>query len=491
MTGQLQHTLLVQKQAALRQPIPDVAQRRAALARLEGMVHGQVDRMQRALMEDFGNRARPETVLAEILPLLDAIAYARARVGRWMRPRRVPVGLRFQPGRAWLEIRPAGCVGIVSPWNYPFLLSLQPVVDALAAGNRIMLKPSELAPACAGLLAIMLGDEFDRAEIAVTPGDATVGRAFCALEFDHLLFTGSTGVGRAVMQEAAARLVPVTLELGGKSPALLCPDSVADAAARRRTAHSLAVGKFFNAGQTCLAPDFVLVPRAHLDATAHALAEAAARLYPTLAGNADYTAQISERHLDRLAGLVDDAERRGLPILRHPEDRADRRAEQRAQRRLPPTVVVLPDLGEATRSASVMQEEIFGPILPVLPYDTLDEALAFLDARPVPLGLYCYTNDPAQQRRVLDRTRSGGVTVNGTLLHCAQPGLPFGGFGQSGTGAYHGHAGFLRFSHRRAVYRPGRFSGFTWMTPPHGAMTRRALAVMLGRSRARPPATRP
>ncbi len=481
MTGQLQHSLLIQKRAALREPVPDAASRRAALAGLERLLRGNAARLQQAVMADFGNRAHPETVLAEILPLLDAIAYARKRVAGWMRPRPVPVGLRFQPGQAWVEVRPIGCVGILSPWNYPFLLSLQPVIDALGAGCRVMLKPSELSPACAELLARLLGEVFDPEDVAVVPGDATVARAFCALEFDHLLFTGSTGVGREVMQAAARNLVPVTLELGGKSPAILCPDSVAGEAARRQTAHSLAVGKFFNAGQTCLAPDYVLAPRAQLAATAQALAEAARRLYPGIQDNPDYTGLISTRHQDRLLTLVADAARRGFSILRHPDDRADQQALLRGQRRLPPTIVVLPDLAAAATDAALMQEEIFGPVLPVLPYDTLEQAIDFVNARPVPLALYCYTNDRTLQRRVLDRTRSGGATLNGTLLHCAQPGLPFGGLGHSGTGAYHGHAGFLRFSHQRGVYRAGRFSGFTWMTPPHGAMTRRALALMLGR----------
>ncbi|WP_428376996.1 aldehyde dehydrogenase family protein [Lichenicoccus sp.] len=481
MTGHLQHSLLLQKRAVLREPVPGAAPRRAALAGLERLLRGNAGRLQRAVMADFGNRAHPETVLAEILPLLDAIVYARARVAGWMRPQRVPVGLRFQPGQAWVEMRPVGCVGIVSPWNYPFLLSLQPVIDALAAGCRVMLKPSELSPACADLLATLLAEVFDPEDVAVMQGDAAMARAFCALEFDHLLFTGSTGVGREVMQSAARNLVPVTLELGGKSPAILCPDRVATDAARRRTAHSLAVGKFFNAGQTCLAPDYVLAPRAHLAATAEALAEAARRLYPSILDNPDYTGLISNRHQDRLLGLVADAAQRGLAILRHPDDRADRQGLLRAQRRLPPTVVMFPDLAATATETAMMQEEIFGPVLPVLPYDSVEQAAAFVNARPVPLALYCYTDDRAQQRHVLDTTRSGGVTLNGTLLHCAQPGLPFGGLGHSGTGAYHGHAGFLRFSHRRAIYRPGRFSGFTWMTPPHGAMTRRALTLMLGR----------
>ena len=476
MTESLRQSLAAQKRAALRDPVPALASRREALGHLDRMLRGNVEALQDALQADFGNRARPETVLAEILPVLDGIGHARARLPRWMRPRRHRVGSRFWPGQAWSLIQPLGCVGIVSPWNYPILLSLMPMVDALAAGNRIMLKPSEHVPHCAALLGDLLSRHFPPEMVCVVTGDAEIGRAFCSLPFDHLLFTGSTGVGRQVMQSAAAGLVPVTLELGGKCPALLCEDALADNGARARTAHSLAVGKFFNAGQTCLAPDYVLVPRNRLRQTADALHEAAGRLYPRIADNPDYTSLITPAHYLRLRGLLDDAVHRDTIVLRHAEDVADQQARLAGQRKLPPTI-----LCGAAPESEVMQEEIFGPLLPVIGYDSLEEAIGFVNARPTPLALYCYTGDPALQRLVLSNTRSGGVTLNGTLLHGGMPALPFGGVGESGQGMYHGQAGFLRFSHQRAVYRPGRFSGFTWLSPPHGRLMERALAVMLGK----------
>ena len=278
------------------------------------------------------------------------------------------------------------------------------------------------------------------------------------------------------MQAAAANLVPVTLELGGKSPVIAAPD--ADPA---RTAHSLMVGKLFNAGQTCLAPDYALVPEDRLDAYARALVDAAARLYPRISGNPDYSGIVSERHMDRLWRAVEAAAAGGATVLRHP-DHAGEADEARRTGRLVPTVLL-----SAPGDCALMTEEIFGPVLPVLPYRSLDAAIAFVNARPRPLALYCYTDDRRTERAVLSRTVSGGATVNGTVLHCAQPDLPFGGIGPSGTGAYHGEAGFERFSHARGVYRPGRFSGFTTMTPPHGAMTRRLLPLMLGRTIDVPP----
>ena len=455
---------------------PGLQQRRDALDRLVALLHESGDQLHAAISADFGNRAHPETALAELLPTMAAARHARRHLASWMRPRRRRVQLAFRPGRAWVMRQPLGCVGIVSPWNYPLFLSLGPTVDALAAGNRVLLKPSELAPRFATLLAELLGRRFDPAEVSVALGGPAVARAFCALPFDHLLFTGSTGIGRAVMQAAAANLVPVTLELGGKSPVIVAPD--ADPA---RTAHSLMVGKLFNAGQTCLAPDYALVPADRLDRYARALVDAAARLYPRIAGNPDYSGIVSDRHMDRLWRAVEAAAAGGATVLRHPDHAGEADAARRTGR-LVPTVLLSPP-----GDCALMTEEIFGPVLPVLPYRSLDAAIAFVNARPRPLALYCYTDDRRTERVVLSRTVSGGATVNGTVLHCAQPDLPFGGIGPSGTGAYHGEAGFARFSHARGVYRPGWFSGFTAMTPPHGAMTRRLLPLMLGRTIDVPP----
>lgn len=460
---------LQRQRAAGTGEIPGLRSRQDTLDRLRALLREDGAALHAALSADFGNRAWPETALAELMPLAAHIRHTRAHLARWMRPRRHPVGAAFLPGRAWEERQPLGCVGIVSPWNYPLFLSVGPMIDALAAGNHVMLKPSELTPRFSALLAERLGARFPADQVATVLGGADVARAFCALPFDHLLFTGSTGVGRSVMQAAAAGLVPVTLELGGKSPAVVAPDAELE-----RTAHSIAVGKFFNAGQTCLAPDYVLVVgdgRRRAEAFADAVVAAAARLYPTVTGNPDYTTIISERHLERLEQLVADA---GAAALRRHPAHAAELTSARAGGRMVPTVLL-----EPARDGLAMAEEIFGPVLPVLAVPSLEDAIRFINARPRPLALYGYTTDRATERRLLQGTVSGGVTLNGTLLHCAQPSLPFGGVGASGTGAYHGETGFLRFSHRRAVYRTGRFSGFTTMTPPHGAATRRLLPWML------------
>lgn len=440
---------------------PSLGERLDSLRRLEQALRTHQDAFAAAISADFGNRSRPETLLAEVAPALAAMRYARKHLARWMRPQRRRVGVNFRPGRAWVEYQPLGCVGIVSPWNYPLLLTVSPLVDALAAGNRVLVKPSELTPRFSELLARVIEGSFDAAQVAAVLGGPEVGAAFARLPFDHLLFTGSTSVGRQVMAEAAENLTPVTLELGGKSPALVCEDY--DLA---RAARSVAVGKFFNAGQTCIAPDYALVPAAKAEAFAEAVLAAARKLYPTVAANPDYTAIINDRHRTRLEGLVGEAEAAGARVLRHGAGSGGGRIE-------PMVVLGAPD------GCALMQDEIFGPALPVVPYETLDEALATVNERPRPLALYCWTDDRANARRVLDGTCSGGVTLNSTLLHCAQDDLPFGGVGPSGTGAYHGRDGFLRFSHARAVYRPGRFVGFERLVPPHGRLTRMALRMLL------------
>ena len=459
-----------QRAAAAAAPSPGLDRRRDALRRLEAMLRQSGDRLHAAISADFGHRAYPETALAELLPTLAACRFAHRHLASWMRPRRCRVAASFQPGRAWVTHQPLGCIGIISPWNYPLFLSVGPLIDALAAGNRTMLKPSELTPGFGALLAELLAERFDGEQIAVVQGGPETAQTFCALPFDHLLFTGSTGIGRSVMQAAAANLTPVTLELGGKSPVIVAAD-----ADLSRTVRSLMVGKLFNAGQTCVAPDYLLVPQDRLTEVSQALLAEAARLYPRIAGNPDYSCIISERHLQRLERTVAEAERGGARLLRDPNHAAEAEAA-RAGGRLVPTLLLSPPLDGA-----LMQDEIFGPVLPILPYRSLDEAIDFVNARPRPLALYCYTDDRRVEQAVLSRTLSGGATVNGTILHCAQPDLPFGGVGSSGTGAYHGEAGFLRFSHARGIYRPGRFSGFTTMVPPHGRMTRRLLPLMLGR----------
>ena len=459
--GAAAQLLAAQRAQATGAPPPTAEERLAALHRLERALRANQERFAEAISADFGNRSRPETLLAEIAPTLAAIRHVRRHLARWMRPAQRRVSFNFRPGRAWVEYQPLGCVGIIAPWNYPLFLTLSPLVDALAAGNRVLLKPSELTPRFADALAETVAETFDPAQVATVVGGPEVGAAFSRLPFDHLLFTGSTGVGRRVMAAAAENLVPVTLELGGKSPAIVAEDYPLARAAR-----SVAVGKFFNAGQTCIAPDYALVPAARAEAFAEAVLAAARTLYPTVAGNPDYTAIINDRHRARLDGLVAEAEAGGARVLRHGGGSDDGRIE-------PTMVLGAPD------DCALMQDEIFGPVLPVVPYETLDDAVAYVNERPRPLALYCWTKSEAVARRVLDRTVSGGVTLGSTLLHFAQDDLPAGGVGPSGTGAYHGRDGFLRFSHARAVFAPGRIVGFEMATPPHGRLTRLAMRMML------------
>ena len=442
----------VQHAASRNGGIPSAAARRDRLDRLKQLVLVNADAFADAISADFGTRSRTETKLLEIMPTLSAIKHARKAVSRWMKPERRRVEATFQPAKAWVRHEPLGVIGIISPWNYPLQLALSPLVDALAAGNRAMLKPSELTPAFSALLESTIAAQFAADEVTVVTGGTETGKAFSSLPFDHLLFTGSTAVGREVYKAAAANLVPVTLELGGKSPAMLFDDYSIEKAAR-----SIAFGKFVNAGQTCIAPDYVLVPRAKAQALAEAILAQTRHSYPQVAGNADYSGVISERHRLRLTGAIEAARDAGATILAHEDEGTS------AAGKIGPTIV----LG-APAEGLLLGEEIFGPILPIIPYDSEDEAIAFMLARERPLALYAFSDRSSDHWRLLDRVISGGVTLNGTLMHIAQESLPFGGVGASGIGAYHGEEGFKRFSHARAIHKIGAVNVFERMGPPWG-----------------------
>jgi len=383
-----------------------------------------------------------------------------------MRPRRLGVNWPFLPARAQMRYAPLGVVGIVAPWNYPFQLTLVPLVNALAAGNRAMVKPSEFTPRVDELLGQLLGEVFSADEVVVARGGADVGAAFCALPFDHLLFTGSTAVGRHVMAAAAPNLTPVTLELGGKSPALIAPGYPIEHAAER-----IAFGKAFNAGQTCVAPDYVLVPRAERDAFVRAYLASMQRRYPRPAEDPDYTAVVNPRQAQRLRDWLDDARRRGVAVLQYwPEGSAAPAGIEL----LPPTVLIDPP-----DEALVMQQEIFGPLLPVKSYDDHDQALAYILGRDKPLAFYPFDRDRARLDRTLDRISAGSVCVNDTLIQFGQDRLPVGGVGASGMGHYHGHAGFLTFSKAMPVLHQSRLNGMGLFDPPYGGLARRVLAWLV------------
>lgn len=419
-----------------------------------------------AIAQDFGARSPHETLLADLYTSRRALRDARRHLRRWARPRHHPVTAVTGPGRAWVERQPLGVVAILSPWNYPVQLALAPLAAAIAAGNRVLLKPSEHTPRTAALLELMLAEVFGPGEVAVLTGGPEIGMAVSHLPFDHLFYTGNAAVGRQVMRAAAENLVPVTLELGGKSPVLLTPDYPLEAAV-----DSIVCGKLLNAGQTCIAPDYVLLPRGREPAFINAFQAVVARRYPRLGANTDYSAIIHDGHVQRLSALLDDARRRGAKL--HPIHPAAEKLEPSSRKMAPVLLTSVPE------QAEIMGQEIFGPLLPLVPYDTLDGAIDYINARPRPLALYLFAHEQSRVRQVLDHTVSGGVTVNGTLLHAAQDALPFGGVGQSGMGAYHGEAGFRRFSHERAIFRQGRLSLAALLRPPYGPRLDRLLRWLM------------
>jgi coniferyl-aldehyde dehydrogenase len=453
--------LELQRAAQRKEGLPSARARIDRLYQLEGMVRKHADSIADAISADFGNRSRFETDLLETMVLVSAIRHARKNVKWWMQPSYREVGINFWPGAAWVRPEPLGVVGIVSPWNYPLQLALSPLVDAIAGGNRVILKPSEQTPNFCDLLRRAISETFEEDEVAVVLGGPEVAAEFSRLPFDHLVFTGSTGIGRRVAAAAAENLTPTTLELGGKSPAIVCPS-----ASMAKAVKAIAYGKFINAGQTCIAPDYVLVPRERIIEFAELIIGEARRAYPDL--GPDYSSMINERAFDRLTSAITEAEAAGAKVLRHPAP------SDRARRVLPPVVVI-----DAPQDSVLMREEIFGPVLPVIGYDSLADALDWVNSHPHPLALYVFAEDTREQSRVLDHTQSGGVTVNGTLLHIAQEGLPFGGVGASGWGAYHGKQGFEQFTHQRAVFRTGFFNSATLLAPPYGKRAKRLLKFLM------------
>ncbi|TVP93410.1 MAG: coniferyl aldehyde dehydrogenase [Pseudomonadaceae bacterium] len=444
-----------QQQRAFRAaPMPSAEQRINALNQLKQALVEHQKSLIAAISNDFGRRSADETLLAELMPSVEAIKYTTKRIRRWMKPSPRHVGMAFQPGKARVIYQPLGVVGIIVPWNYPLYLAIGPLVGALAAGNRAMIKMSESTPETAVALRQMLAGCFGEDQVAVVTGEVEVGQAFSKLPFDHLLFTGGTEIGRHVMRAAAENLTPVTLELGGKSPALIAPDMpIADAAER------IAFGKGFNAGQTCVAPDYVLCPEDKLDSLVDALHHRLSKMYPTLRDNPDYTWIINQRQYQRLNNWLQQAESEGarlIPINPANEDLSQTRI-------IPPTLVLGGD-----HQMTLMQEEIFGPILPIVPYGNLQQALDYIADRPRPLALYYFGYDRQEQRRISELTHAGGMCINDTILHVAQDDMPFGGIGPSGMGHYHGHEGFLTFSKAKGIYIKQRFNGARPIYPPYG-----------------------
>ncbi|HUH85338.1 MAG TPA: coniferyl aldehyde dehydrogenase [Stellaceae bacterium] len=456
-----------QRAAFLAAGAPSLTERRADLARLKAAIREKADQIAGAISADFGNRSRHESLLAEVFTTLSGIRHTSGHLARWMRPRRVSVGLELRPGRARILYQPLGVVGIISPWNYPFQLAMMPLIAALGAGNRVMLKPSELTPRTSEFIADFLAGLFPSEQVTTVLGGPDIGAAFARLPFDHLLYTGSTAVGRLVMQAAAENLTPVTLELGGKSPCIIGED-----AAMASAVESVLYGKLLNAGQTCIAPDYVLLPEGKREEFVTLAKATAKKLYPSLRDNPDYTSIVNERHYRRLQQLVADAKAKGTRVveLNPATETLD------GARKLAPTLVIDPD-----EELALMREEIFGPVLPVKTYRSLDEAIQYVNRHPRPLALYYFGTDTALRDRVLARTTSGGVSVNETLMHILVENLPFGGVGPSGIGAYHGAFGFETFSHRKGVFLQSRLNGGALLRPPFGKLTNFMLNLLMKR----------
>jgi coniferyl-aldehyde dehydrogenase len=453
----------IQKAAFAVEPYPSYATR---IARLDALIHAVETNEKRiidAVSSDFSNRSRHETLVAEVIVSVSAAKGVKHNLKRWMRPRTVSTPLHMKPATSRLEPQPLGVIGIISPWNYPLQLAFSPAAAALGAGNRVMIKPSELTPATSEVMRDIVRAEFDESVMAVVTGGVELGQAFSSVPFDHLLFTGSTSIGKRVYMAAAKNLTPVTLELGGKSPAIIDESADIDAAAL-----SIAHGKTFNAGQTCVAPDYVLAPQAKLDATVDALAGSVRKLYPEIDSTDDYTAIISPRHFARLKAMVAEAKDAGAKVIEIGSSNA-----LDSQRKLPLTIVVDPP-----DSLALMKEEIFGPILPVLGISGREEAVRRVNKGDRPLALYWFGEDKAARDDVLARTISGGVTVNDTLWHVAQENLPFGGVGKSGIGAYHGEKGFETFSHMKPIFYQSKFASNKMLYPPFSGKTDKLLQMV-------------
>lgn len=448
--------------------------RHEALSSLLQSIVNHQNELIEAVSADFGYRAAVETRILELFPLLDEIRFIKCNLRGWMRSRNVTANWQFLPSRARIMYQPLGVVGVIGAWNYPILLTLSPLANALAAGNHVIVKPSERAPKTADTVERIVSAAFPEEYVAVITGDKDVASALCRLPFDHLLFTGSASVGKLVMKAAAENLTPVTLELGGKSPAL-----VHESYSMTTSADRICSAKFWNAGQTCIAPDYALVPAHKRDEFVSSCEATVAKRYSQPTYSADYTQMISESAWDRIQALVEDARSKGARVVQA----TFQNNSTSASRSFPPTLIV-----GANDSMRVMQEEIFGPVLPVVTYASLDEALGFINARPRPLALYYFDNNKSRARKVLNCTTSGGAAINDCIFQFAQHRLPFGGVGPSGMGAYHGFDGFKTFSKKKGIFLQSALAGSLLdkvMKPPYTSRADRAVGLLMGRNKER------
>ena len=459
--SQMQSILDRQRAAYLAEGIVTSETRIDRLERAVRVVKKHQKAFVQAMNEDFGHRSEHQSLFTDVASSIGPLRHAQQNLKRWQKrdKRKVTPGILALLGaKAWVEYQPLGVVGVISPWNFPVNLTFTPLAGVLSAGNRCMIKPSEYTPATSAAMAAGFAEEFDEEEIAVITGGPQTGADFSGLAFDHLLFTGATSVAKHVMRAASENLVPVTLELGGKSPVIISPK--ADMAP---TTDALMAGKMMNAGQICLAPDYVFVPRDRMGEFVESSKRSVAKMYPTLLDNPDYTSVINARHFERINGYVDEARERGVEVVEI--NPADEDFRQQSAHKIAPTLLIDPP-----EDSAVMQEEIFGPVMPIKSYDSLDETLDYVNSHDRPLGLYYFGTDQEETQRVLNQTTSGGVTLNDVVMHVAQEDLPFGGVGHSGMGAYHGEDGFRTFSHAKAVFKQATFNPAEklGLRPPYG-----------------------
>ena len=474
MADPMQTLLAEQKAAYLRDGAPSAEIRIGRIDRCIGLLVDYRTQIEDALDADFGARSKESTAFTDVAASIATLKYAKDHLKAWMRPekrRTTPAILALFGAKAEVRFQPKGVVGIISPWNFPVNLTFTPLAGVLAAGNRAMIKPSEFTPATSELMARMFGAVFSSEEIAVVTGGAEIGQTFAGLALDHLVFTGATSIAAHVMRAAAEHLTPLTLELGGKSPVI-----VGRSADMGRATARIMGGKTMNAGQICLAPDYVLAPEESLGAFVDGARAAVSEMFPTLKDNPDYTSVISQRHFERITAYVDEARAGGATVIELKPEGED--LSQQEHRKIAPTLILNP-----TDDMRVMKEEIFGPVLPVKTYASVEEAIAYVNAHDRPLGLYYFGEDAGERDEVLNRTTSGGVTVNDVVFHVAQEDLPFGGVGPSGMGSYHGQDGFREFSHRKAVYTQLKpdLPQLKALRPPYGPAIRKYLAGAIGR----------
>jgi coniferyl-aldehyde dehydrogenase len=464
--ARMQAIIKQQQEAYAQAPMPSLQQRKQHLDTLRALLIEHSGQFAAAINADFTARSFDETRFAEILPCIQNIDYTLKRLRCWIRPEKRSIGLHFLPASARVVYQPLGVIGIIVPFNYPVNLAIVPLVAALAAGNRAMIKMSEFTPGTAALMAEMLRKGFDESQVAVITGGAVIAAAFSRLPFDHLLFTGSTAIGRLVMREAAENLTPVTLELGGKSPAIIGDDIPLEDIIDR-----LCFSKSLNAGQTCVAPDYVLIPRDKLASFIRLYKAEFSKMFPTLNGNPDYTSVINAHTHQRLQDWLKDAAEKGARIEKASE-------ESIVDGTFRMTLHLVTDV---TDEMKIMQHELFGPILPLIPYDNIEAALAYVQQRPRPLALYLFTYDRALQEHVTASTHAGSMCINEALLQVAVDDLPFGGIGQSGMGYYHGHEGFLTMSKAKSIMRKGRLNSMKPVYPPYGGIIQKWLFKWLTR----------